>query len=82
MTCVLIVEKSAKKEDVKREDTTSLKEFLLVFQSFLFSLKLKELDSFITRIKHMMKELKENDKKFPTRNIQLALQSIIEIIAS
>ncbi|CAL2034328.1 unnamed protein product [Caenorhabditis brenneri] len=81
MTCLLIVEKSAKKEDVKREDTTSLKEFLLVFQSFLFSLKLKELDSFVTRTKHMIKELKDNDKKFPTRNIQLALQSIIEIIA-
>ncbi|CAL2034139.1 unnamed protein product [Caenorhabditis brenneri] len=81
ITCLLMIERSAKKKVVKGEDSTSLKEFLLVFHNFLFSLRLKELNSFVTRIKHMIKELKDNDKKFPTRNIQLALQFIIETIA-
>ncbi|CAL2034322.1 unnamed protein product [Caenorhabditis brenneri] len=81
MTCLLIVERSAKKEIVKREDTTSLDKFLTSFHQFLITLKMKELDSFVARVKHMMKELKVNDKKFPTKKTQLALQSIIEIIA-
>ncbi|CAL2034327.1 unnamed protein product [Caenorhabditis brenneri] len=81
MTCLLIVERSAKKEIVKREDTTSLDKFLTSFYQFLVALKMKELDSFVARVKHMMKELKVNDKKFPIKKVQLALQSIIEIIA-
>ncbi|EGT54370.1 hypothetical protein CAEBREN_01900 [Caenorhabditis brenneri] len=81
MTCLLMIERSAKKEIVKGEDTTSLKEFLLLFHNFLIALKMKELDSFVARVKYMLKELKVNDKNIPTRNIQLALQSIIVIIA-
>ncbi|CAL2034146.1 unnamed protein product [Caenorhabditis brenneri] len=80
MTCLLIVERSAKKEIVKREDTTSLEKFLIVFQNFLFSLKLKELDGFVARVKYMMNELEDNDKKFPTKKIQFAFKSIIETI--
>ncbi|EGT37450.1 hypothetical protein CAEBREN_04098 [Caenorhabditis brenneri] len=81
MTCLLIVERSAKKEIVKKEDTTSLDKFLISFHQFLVTLKMKELDSFVARVKHMMKELKVNDKKFPIKKVQMALQSIIEIIA-
>ncbi|EGT39931.1 hypothetical protein CAEBREN_00763 [Caenorhabditis brenneri] len=76
---LLVFKKSAKTEEIT-EDSTSLKEFLLILRSGLFTQRTAILDDFQMELKEVIDELQAKDKALSIQCIRSVLETLLLII--
>ncbi|CAL2030251.1 unnamed protein product [Caenorhabditis brenneri] len=76
---LLVFRKSAKSEEIT-EDSTSLKEFLLILRSGLFTQRTAILDDFQMELKEVIDELQAKDKALSIQCIRSVLETLLLLI--